>query len=229
MPEPVEHADPIEDEPEPRLVVGLAKVGLVLRQHAWRDANTRRLSPTQAQVLVFLLRRSPARLSALARDLGVSSPTVSDAVRVLVDKGLVLKTRAGDDARALALTLTAEGRAAAEAARGWPDVLLDAADALDDHEQGVFLRGLTKMLRVLQERDAIPHQAMCPTCVYFRPYQHADDLRPHHCAFVNAPFGDRSLRLECADHQSAAPEQAAAAWRAMDEAPAQDRRRPARL
>ncbi|MER3418788.1 MAG: MarR family transcriptional regulator, partial [Chloroflexota bacterium] len=27
--------------------------------------------------------------------------------------------------------------------------------------------------------------------------------RPHHCAFVDAPFGDRSIRLDCPDHAPA--------------------------
>jgi hypothetical protein len=27
--------------------------------------------------------------------------------------------------------------------------------------------------------------------------------RPHHCRFVDAPFGDSELRLDCVDHQTA--------------------------
>lgn len=42
---------------------------------------------------------------------------------------------------------------------------------------------------------------------FFRPRVHADPYRPHHCAFGDAPFGDRHLRLECADHQPAPEEQ----------------------
>jgi hypothetical protein len=32
---------------------------------------------------------------------------------------------------------------------------------------------------------------------------------PHHCAFVNAAFGAAALRLDCADHEEAGPEEAA--------------------
>ena len=45
---------------------------------------------------------------------------------------------------------------------------------------------------------------MCLDCRFFRPDVHDDPARPHHCAFVDAPFGDAQLRIDCADHQPAA-------------------------
>ncbi|MGQ0563367.1 MAG: hypothetical protein ACT443_16025 [Gemmatimonadota bacterium] len=50
-------------------------------------------------------------------------------------------------------------------------------------------------------------------CRFFRPFAHPRDVdQPHHCAFVNAPFGDRALRLECSEHEPADAASAAAAW-----------------
>jgi hypothetical protein len=89
---------------------------------------------------------------------------------------------------------------------------LAAVDELTPAEQEVFLRGLVKMIRTLQERGEIPVSRMCVTCRYFRPNVHPDLSTPHHCAFVDAPFGDRQLRLECADHEPAPVEQAERAW-----------------
>jgi hypothetical protein len=34
----------------------------------------------------------------------------------------------------------------------------------------------------------------------------ADAEAPHHCAFVDAAFGDAALRMDCADHQDATPQ-----------------------
>ncbi|WP_242908088.1 hypothetical protein [Actinomadura terrae] len=53
----------------------------------------------------------------------------------------------------------------------------------------------------LQDRRAIPVARMCLTCTYFRPNAHPGTDRPHHCAFVDNPFDDGELRLECPDHQ----------------------------
>jgi len=60
------------------------------------------------------------------------------------------------------------------------------------------------MIAALQEQGRIPVARMCPTCRFFRPNVHDDPERPHHCAFVDAPFGDRSVRIDCPDHEPAA-------------------------
>lgn len=197
-----------------QVTAGLFKLGLALRTHAWRDTAPRGLNPTQAQVLA-LLRASatPLRLSQVADGMAVTLPTASDAVKALVAKGLVAKTRAADDARAVALTLTETGRDAAEHGASGPEFVLAAVESLTPAEQAAFVRGLVKMVRTLQERGDIAPARLCVSCRFFRPWAHPDDAaRPHHCAFVDAPFGDRALRLDCPEHEPATAEDAAARW-----------------
>ncbi len=202
-------------EPIPRRVsVGLAKIGLALRSQAWKSAGRRKLTPTQGQVLA-VMRAHPGdavRLSAIADELAITRATASGAVSTLVDKGLVEKRPASDDQRAVALTLTEAGRAEAGQIMEWPDFLLPAVDAMAPAEQEVFLVGLIKMIRTLQQNGQIPVTRMCVTCDYFRPDVHDDPGTPHHCAFVDTPFGNRHLRLDCVDHQAAAPAELAAMW-----------------
>ena len=188
-----------------RLAAGLAKIGLVLRHHAWADAGRRGLTPTQSQVLAILeaCDGDGISVSRLAAQLAVSQPTVSDAVAALERKGLVARSRSDDDARVVLVRLTAPGRGIARQAAQWPDVLLRAIDSLDAAERAVFVRGLIKMIRSLQEDKQIPLARMCPSCTYFRPHAHADQSRPHHCAFVDAPIGDADLRIDCRDHEAA--------------------------
>ena len=215
------------DEPLARRVrTGLAKVGIALKQQAWAEAGGRGLTPTQGQVLA-LLRASPdgLRLGVLAQQLGVTEPTASDSVAALHRKGLVVKASLAGDGRAVVMRLTPAGVREAAAAAAWPDFLLEAVDELSAAEQAAFLRGLVTMIRTLQIRGRIPVARMCVSCRFFRPYRHQDASRPHHCAFVDAPFGDGELRLDCPDHAAAPPEQAAATWHAF-RAPADPRRDP---
>lgn len=207
--EPGVDVDPIDA----RIVTGLAKIGLATRHRAWSEAEASGLTPTQGQILA-LLRASPAglRMSQLAEQLAVTPPTASVAVRSLTAKDLVRKERAPADARGVVLTLTDAGAREAERAAGWSDFLLTAIDVLTPPEREIFLRALVKMIRVLQERREIPVARMCVACRFFRPYRHADPDRPHHCAYVDAPFGDRSLRLDCAEFEPAAPDVAAERW-----------------
>ena len=210
------HPDELSEAPLARQVtVGLSKLGLALRTHAWRESGPRGLNPTQAQILSLLLASAaPLRLSDVAAGLAVTGPTASDAVKALVAKGLVAKTREPDDARAVALVLTDMGRETAARSAAWPDFVLAAVDALSLDEQAVFMRALLKMIRTLQERGEIAPARMCISCTFFRPHAHPGDAeRPHHCAFVDAPFGDRALRLECREHEAAGDERTTHNWR----------------
>jgi hypothetical protein len=113
------------------------------------------------------------------------------------------------------VSLPEAGRREADRVAGWSDFLLAAVDELTPGEQEVFLRGLVKLIRSVQCRGDIPVSRMCVTCRFFQPQVHADPALPHHCAFVDAPFGDRQLRLDCADYEAAEPEQTDRVWQAF--------------
>jgi DNA-binding MarR family transcriptional regulator len=205
------------DEPlDRRVTTGLAKIGIALKQQAWVEAGGRGLTPTQGQALA-LLRASPQglRLGALAGQLGVTAATASDSVAAMHRKGLVAKEPTAGDGRGVVVRLTPAGSREAAAAAAWPDFLLEAVGELSAVEQAAFLRGLVAMIRALQEKGRIPVARMCVSCTFFRPFRHDDPVRPHHCAFVDAPFGDGELRLDCPDHRTAPPDQAARAWQAF--------------
>jgi len=220
--------DPLPpDEPlAKRVTTGLAKVGLALKQQAWAEAGGRGLTPTQGQVLA-LLRANPGglRLGELAGQLGVSAATTSDSVGALARKRLVAKAALAGDGRAVVVRLTQAGTREAAAAAAWPDFLLEAVDELSGAEQAAFLRGLVTMIRTLQVRGRIPVARMCVSCEFFRPFRHDDPAAPHHCAFVDAPFGDGQLRLDCPDHLAAPAAQAERTWHAF-RAPTTPRRDP---
>ena len=221
-------SDPLPpDEPLPkRVTTGLAKVGLALKHQAWAEAGGRGLTPTQGQVLA-LLRANPdgLRLGALADQLGVTAATTSDSVTALRRKGLVDKLPLAGDGRAVLVRLTPAGVREAAAAAAWPDFLLEAVDELSDAEQAAFLRGLVTMIRTLQTRGRIPVARMCVSCRFFQPFRHPDGRLPHHCAFVDAPFGDGGLRLDCPDHDAAPAELAARTWEAFRAPATHDPRR----
>src|SRR5690606_26786776 len=147
----MEQAPTRQEEPDlsalRHVATGVAKLGLVVRTEAWQARNRTGLTPTQSQILALLRSAEPEALSlrALSDGLGVTSSTASQSLDTLVAKGLAARHRSPHDARSLAIRLTSAGRIEADAAAAWPDILMAAAAELDDEEQGIFLRGLTKM------------------------------------------------------------------------------------
>jgi DNA-binding MarR family transcriptional regulator len=207
--------DPLPpDQPlDRRVTIGLAKIGMALKQRAWAEAGGRGLNPTQGQILA-LLRANPdgLRLGVLAEQLGVTAATTSDSVTALQRKGLIAKLPTAGDGRGVVVRLTQTGSREAAAAAAWPDFLLEAVGELSSEEQATFLRALVSMIRTLQEKGRIPVARMCVSCRFFRPFAHDDPVHPHHCAFVDAPFGDGELRLDCADHITASADLADQNW-----------------
>jgi DNA-binding MarR family transcriptional regulator len=191
----IPHKDPLVS----RLIHGIAKVGGVIKNQAWQEAQSGGLTPTQGQILALLRSRQRAgmRLTEIAAELGVTKPTASDAVAALVQKELVEKTRSPEDRRAIAVTLTGQGRRQAWQAMHWSDFLFDAFDALSDTERRTMLRALSKVLYSLEESEHIPGARMCGSCAFFQPGASEDPQAEHHCAFGDFSFGDDDLRLDC--------------------------------
>ncbi|HYM37452.1 MAG TPA: MarR family winged helix-turn-helix transcriptional regulator [Nitrospiraceae bacterium] len=200
-----------------RLASALSKVSVSLKRRLWRDASATRISPLQSQVLAFLRTRPAhgATVTDITRMLAVTMPTASDVIAVLVKRGLLRKIRTQKDGRVFNVMLTARGRRRAEQVMGWPDFLLWAAELLPIEEQESLLRTLIKLIRSIQERGEIPVAKMCVTCTHFRPHVYEDAQRPHHCALVDAPFGDQLLRIDCPEQVPASPEQQERQWQAF--------------
>jgi len=194
--------DQITEPLDRRLADGLTRLAAVARQLDWEAAQSAGLSPTQADILRFVVNRPEGvRLTASAAHAGVRKATASDAVAALERKGLVNKYADATDGRAVALKATAKGK---RVARAWPSSFLPVVAGLSDSEQETLLGLVVKMIRQLQQRGLIAPQRSCVTCRYFRENVAPGTATPHYCAFVGAPMAERHLRVDCAEHESAA-------------------------
>lgn len=196
-----------------RLRQGLSKLGIALKSAEWSDGGAHGLTPLEAQILVLLrlCANAGTRLADIAEGLGISEATTSELTLGLVTRGLVRKPEHAG-ARALVFVLTEEGRDRATRAFTFAEGLLESVDALASTEQDLLLRTVLRAIRSMQARGQIAPARTCVTCTSFRPDVHPDPEKPHHCALVNAPFGDRHLRVHCAEHAPAATDDAARAW-----------------
>jgi DNA-binding MarR family transcriptional regulator len=182
------------------ILIGLEKIGVALKSQSWQDAGEQGLTPTQGQILNLLVNTGGVGLSEVAKNLGVTAATASDAVASLVNKGLVQKTRSPTDGRAIKIILTNPGQQAAGQTATWSNFLLTSMDELTAEEKVIFLRGLIKIIKKLQEQGKISVAKMCVTCSFFQPDRYPNSEQPHHCGLVDAPFADGNLRITCAEH-----------------------------
>jgi DNA-binding MarR family transcriptional regulator len=194
--------DRISEPLDRRLADGLTRLAAVARQLDWQTAAAAGLSPTQADILRFVANRPEGtRLTAAAAHVGVRKATASDAVSALESKALLRKYADASDARAVALKATPTGH---EIAQSWPRSFAPVVAGLTQVEQEMLLDLVIRMIRQLQQRQLIAPQRTCVACRHFRENVAPGTSSPHFCAFVGAPMGDRHLRVDCAEYESAA-------------------------
>lgn len=202
-----EHTEPLAV----RIAAGLHKIGLAMKQQAWKQANDEGLSATQGQILAALVTHGPLTGSELRERLGITLATISDSARVLLEKNLISKQPDPRHPRASLLKPSKRGAALGARARSWPEFMAQAVGELDADEQRAFLSGVVKMIHGLQEQGLVPLDGMCVTCTYFRPNVRPGSS-PHHCAFVDAPLAAEQLRVDCAEHRVADASARAEVW-----------------
>jgi DNA-binding MarR family transcriptional regulator len=94
------------------------------------------LSRTAASVLAMLRDGGPLRITALAQGEGVAQPTMTTLVDRLARRGLVERGSDPDDARAVRVAITDQGRERLEARRAQRvAVLAERLEALDADER----------------------------------------------------------------------------------------------
>ncbi|SPM42722.1 DNA-binding transcriptional regulator, MarR family [Mycobacterium numidiamassiliense] len=143
----------------------------------------------------------PARSTALARELNVSDPTVSDAVAALLRKKLLIRRRDPLDGRSQQLVLTPAGQRTAAMVSRWTAPAEVAASRLDRVDAEVLLDGLVKLLSELHDADLVPVSRACSTCAQLEilDAQH----RKYWCAFYDTALPVDELRVDCVDHVAA--------------------------
>lgn len=204
---------PLSPLPE-RLHDGLERLASLHRLEQRQAAGPHGLNPTQFAILRLLQRRGAGlRVKTLARELGLSQPTVTDSLLALERKGFIARQSDPEDGRALLIHPTDDGRAAAATVQGQMSHLETALAALSRKEQAALLHIMVKMIRALLQDEAMPAQRMCVTCRHFRPQAAPGSAKPHYCEFVRASFTSADLQVDCGEHDAAPPDHQAATWR----------------
>ena len=94
-----------------KIVAGLERISEVFKTLLWEKAKVIGLSPIQIQILIFISfhRQELCKVSHLAKEFNVTKPTVSDAVRILDKKKLIVKDYSLADSRSYLIRLSAQG------------------------------------------------------------------------------------------------------------------------
>ncbi|QHS63785.1 MarR family winged helix-turn-helix transcriptional regulator [Chitinophaga agri] len=179
------------------IVAALERVGESFRVLLWEQSKELGLSPIQIQSIIFLHTHddSRANVTYLSKEFNVTKATMSDVIRVLTEKKLVIKKEHPADSRASVLKLTAQGKKTAESAGGFANTLLKQVSQLTNAQKTGLKTILLDLIFSLHKENIISMQRMCFSCTHY-----SGNGSKHFCNLLNIPLVPDTLRLDCPEH-----------------------------
>jgi len=181
------------------IATGIERLSTVFRAALWEEAKHCGLSPLQVQILLFIAAHASAlnNVSHLAKEFAVTKATISDAVRVMLEKKL-LKKQSSDDARVFSLTLTASGHKQVQKLGALSQYFDEALTDIPAGERKKIWEGLLLLMGHLLKTSIIPLR-MCLSCQHYRKRKGAA-----YCHLLQQPLQLEDIRLDCPEHILAA-------------------------
>lgn len=180
------------DEHLAQVLERIGEVSLAMRRKQATD-----LSPLQLRILDFVNAHSEEQVGVarLSEELQVSKPTISDSVKLLVERKRLERKVDALDARAHKLKITSVGKK--ELTANSP---LDQAIAgLSGPGKEAMMLGLLGVLEGLFNSGDLNVQRMCWTCRYYD----GNKKNEHRCLLLEKSLGISELRTDCAEHELA--------------------------
>ncbi len=186
---------------EAKILVALERISEAFRVLLWKEGKEHGLSPIQIQILIFLRYHTAAQctVSYLAQEFNLTKATVSDSVKVLLQKGLIQKQAAASDSRSFTIVLTKAGKKIAGNAAHFAAAIEAPLGSLSTGQKEAMFAGLIRLIRDLNQQGIISSQRMCQSCA-----NHEMRDGEHYCKLLQTRLMPHELRLDCSEHEYAA-------------------------
>lgn len=182
-----------------KIIVGIERLSTLFRSSLQEQANSVDISPLQIQILLFVAHHHTrlCNVSSLAHEFALKKPTISDAVRVLIEKQLLTKIVQPQDARSFALVPSVKADQLLENVLGLSGFFVDAMQSMTEAEMDTVWQGILTLLRHLHIQGAVPLR-MCFSCQFFVEREAQD--QPHYCKLMQQALPMHDLRLDCNEY-----------------------------
>lgn len=183
-----------------KIVAGLERIAQAFRILLWEKAKVYGLSPIQIQLLIFIKYHSQEKttVSYLAREFNLTKPTISDAVKILLQKGLITKQIDSVDTRSYTVLLTEEGNAVVVQTQDFANPVTDIVSKVDFQEKQAVWQTISTLIIQLNKIDLISVQRTCPNCRFYAVRDGG-----HYCTLLDKSLENTALRIDCPEFEAA--------------------------
>ncbi len=196
-----------------KIVVALERLSGAFNAQRRDEGQEQQLTPLQIKILIFLRfqdKRDHRTVTCLAQRHQMTKATISDSVRVLVQKKMLHKDPCTEDSRRFFLNLTPKGKQASEDVSLFADDILAQVETLPAQEKALLLESLLTLINQLQKVGIISLTQTCFSCRYYENKATASEKESsknfknakHYCGLLGKPLNPIDLRVHCREHES---------------------------
>lgn len=181
-----------------KIVVGLERISEVFRTLLWAEAKKVGISPIQIQILIFVAyhKRSLCTVSYLAKEFDVTKPTISDAVKSLEQKKMILKDYSAPDNRSFLITLSEKGKKLVLETENYATPIKSQLDSFDKVELESVYQTIVTLIYKLNKVGIISVQRTCFACKFHQKKDGVD-----YCNYLQKPLKTESIRVDCPEFE----------------------------
>lgn len=184
-----------------KIVAGMERVSEVFKILLWEKAKLVGLSPMQIQILIFITfhKRELCNVSHLAKEFNVTKPTISDAIKVLDKKGLIIKDYSSSDSRSYTILLSDLGSDIVSKTYDFSNPLKKQVDAFSQSELESLFATLSQLIYKLHRNGILSVQRTCYGCKFYQKNNEHD-----YCNLLKKPLLSQEIRLDCPEYEDKA-------------------------
>lgn len=181
-----------------KITLGLERISKAFRVLLWEESKKYKISPIQIQILIFCSshKKENLKVSFLATEFDLTKATISDSIKVLIKKELLIKKINPKDSRSFTVQLSTKGKEIVEKTSHFTNALNESIDSLSGVEKGLFLKQLMQLIYQLNQKNIISIQRMCLNC-----YHYKKEGNNHYCNLIEKELKNTELQIDCTEHQ----------------------------
>lgn len=187
-----------EKDVSSKIVAGLERVSEVFKILLWEKAKLVGLSPIQIQILIFIAfhKRSLCNVSHLAKEFNVTKPTISDAIRILNKKKLIIKDFSSSDSRSYSIVLSELGNDIVSQTNDFSNSLKKQVDGFSKSELESLFGTLSQLIYKLNRNGILKVQRTCYGCKFYERNKEVD-----FCNLLEKELLSNEIRLDCPEFE----------------------------
>ena len=177
-----------------KITSGLERIASVFRVLLWQHAKTLGLSPIQIQLMIFIAHHDDVLCSVthLAQEFNLTKPTISEALKVLLQKKLIKKVPSELDRRAFTVKLTAQGMEAVDHTELFANPVESSVDKLSKRDKEQLFFSIKQLIYGLNRANIIAVQRTCFGCRFYERKSNS-----HFCHLLSKKLLNHELRIDC--------------------------------